>query len=238
MYRSSPYLSSQRSNNIPNDLGATFTDADADCAPGQLPADRHVSTERGDGSVSSSVTHQQIEVTSAQGEVNPDNEDGKLLDEETCSLLTDESTPEPESESGYESTSERSIVTCSQKDLISRLMNKISFSKGAMVHGSADGDPRTLSPPTIQTSIRPKGFHDNGSSISRGKRTRDDDEDPEDEDGGKRKRRRSKKSFSSDLPLAKVRYFACPFHKFDRSTYSDRNGNPELALKYRSLWPS
>jgi hypothetical protein len=224
---------------MPDDSGANL--ADTDYVPDPLSADRHATAERRDDSVSSPVADHQTKVTSVEDEENHHDKDGKLLDEETWSLLPDESSPEPESESGYESTSERSILTCSQKDLISRLMDEICSSFFFQVsHGprqrgrrSADSFPSD----STQTSISTNGFRDNGSSVSRGKRTRKDDEDPEDEDGGKHKRRRSKESLSSDLPLAKVRYFACPFHKFDMSTYSDRNENPELALKYRSCGP-
>jgi hypothetical protein len=174
-------------------------------------------------------------------EVSHAEEDDKLSDEEAWPLSPNESSPNSGSENGYESTSERSILNYSQKALISRLMDEICSSfffqacHRPRQHGRRAAD--SLSPDGTQTSINTIGFDNNDSSTSRGKRARKDDEDPEDEGDGKRKRRRSKESAFSDNPLAEVRYFACPFHKFDVSTYSNRNENPRLALKYRSCGP-
>ena len=214
--------------------------AEADCVANPLPTGQHADNELGDDTVSFPSGNRQTEVTLVQEEASHDDE-SKLTDEEAWPLSPDESSPTSDSENGYESTSERSIMNYSQKALISRLMDEICSSFFFQVHhrhrqhGRRDAD--SFSSDSTQSSINTMGFNNNGSSANRGKRARKGDEDPEDEDDGKRKRRRSKESVSSDSPLAEVRYFACPFHKFDVSTYSNRNGNPRLALKYRSCGP-
>jgi hypothetical protein len=186
------------------------------------------------------VDRRQQGTHSASGAVDGDEDNGKLSEGGSSSLSADETSPEPESDGGYESTTERSILSCSQKDLVSRLMDEIcssfffQLSRGPRQRGRNSGE--SFSSNDTQTSISTNNPCENGSSVRRGKRARND-EDPGDERGHKRKRQPSKESFSSDLPLAEIRYFACPFHKFDMSTYSDRNGSPDLALKYRSCGP-
>ena len=186
------------------------------------------------------VNRRQQGTHSVSGAVDGGEDNGKPLEGGPPPLSADETSPEPESDGGYESTTERSILSCSQKDMISRLMDEIcssfffQLSRGPRQRGPKSGE--SFSSNDTQTSISTNNSYENGSSVRRGKRARDD-EDPSDERGHKRKRRPSKESFSSDLPLAEIRYFACPFHKFDMSTYSDRNGSPDLALKYRSCGP-
>jgi hypothetical protein len=204
-----------------------------------LHADGHSETEHEDSSFLPAGS--EMETTTVQGAVDGNEDIGKLSERGLSPLLADETTPEPESDGGYESTTERSILSCSQKDLISRLMDEICSSFFfQLTHGPHQRGPKSgesFSSDGTQTSISTKNSYENGSSVGRGKRARDDDEDPSDERSHKRKRRPSKGSFSSDLPLTEIRYFACPFHKFDMSTYSDRNSSPDLALKYRSCGP-
>ena len=201
-------------------------------------ADGHSETEHEDSSFPPAGS--EMETTSVQGAVDGNEDTGKLSERGPSPLSADETSTEPESDGGYESTTERSILSCSQKDLISRLMDEICSSFFfQLTHGPHQRGPKSgesFSSDNTQTSISTKSSYENGSSVSRGKRARDD-EDPSDERQHKRKRRPSKGSFSSDLPLAEIRYFACPFHKFDMSTYSDRNSSPDLALKYRSCGP-
>ena len=186
------------------------------------------------------VDRRQQGTHSAPGAVDGDEDNGRLSEGGPSSLSADEASLELESDGGYESTTERSILSRSQKDLISRLMDEIcssfffQLSRGPRQRGPKSGE--SFSSNDTQTSISTNNPYENGSSGKRRKRDRND-EDPGDERGHKRKRQPSKESFSSDLPLAEIRYFACPFHKFDMSTYSDRNGSPDLALKYRSCGP-
>jgi hypothetical protein len=225
--------------NVPNGPGADL--AEAHCVPNPLSTGRHTDDELGDDCVSLPSADQQTEATSVQEEPNNDGEDGKLSDEDVSPLSPDGSSPNSDSESGYENTSERSILNYSQKDLISQLMDEICSSFFFQIchrprqHGRRGAD--SFSSDSTQTSINTIDFNNNDSSASRRKRARKDDEDPGDEDDGKRKRQRSKGSVSSDSPLAEVRYFACPFHKFNASIYSNRNENPRLGLKFRSCGP-
>jgi hypothetical protein len=211
---------------------------DTDTIQDPLYTDRHPDTEHEDSSFPPAGS--ETEITSVQGAVDGNEDIGKLSERGPSPLLADETSPEPESDGGYESTTERSILSCSQKDLISRLMDEICSSFFFLLtHGPRQRGPKpgeSFSSDGTQTSICTKTSYENGSYVSRGKRARDDDEDPSDERRHKRKRRPSKESLS-DPPLAEIRYFACPFHKFDMSTYSDRNSSPDLALKYRSCGP-
>ena len=186
------------------------------------------------------VNRRQQGAHSVSGAVDGDEDNGKLSEGRPSPLSADETSPEPESDGGYERTTERSILSCSQKELISRLMDEVcssfffQLSRGPRQRGRKSGESPSSN--DTQTSISTNNSCENGSSIRR-RKCAQNDEDPSDERGHKRKRRPSKESFSSDLPLAEIRYFACPFHKFDMSTYSDRNGSPDLALKYRSCGP-
>ena len=179
-------------------------------------------------------------------EANHDKEDGKSSHEERWSLSPDESSSSSVAENGYESMSERSILGSSRKSLISRLMDEAysSFFFPLCHHPRQHGGNSMESSSTANTQSPSNaiGFTNNNFSAGRGKRTRKSDEDPEDEEDGKRKRRRSKKPISGDVSLAEGRCFACPFNKFDVSTYSNRNENSRLALRYRSCgppgWPS
>ena len=229
----------QHPHNVPDSSGAAH--AEADCDPNPMPAGRNADNELGDDSFSLPSEDHQTEVVSLQSEANQDEEDGKFSDEEAKPLLPDKSSPNSDSENGYESTSERSVLNYSQKALVSRLMDEICSSFLFQVchrprqHGRRAAE--SFSSDSTKASINTIDFNNNGSSVGRAKRARKGDEDPEGEDDGQKKRRRSKESVSSDSPLAEVRYFACPFHKFDVSTYSNRNENPRLALKYRSCGP-
>ena len=87
-----------------------------------------------------------------QGTVDGNEDIGKLSERGPSPLSAEETSPEPESDGGYESTTERSILSCSQKILISRLMDEIcsSFSfSSPMVHASVDRNPGSLSPLTV-----------------------------------------------------------------------------------------
>ena len=215
--------------------------ARADCDPKSLPTGQYADGELRDDSVSSPGEDYQTEVTSVQADASQSEEDGKFQDEEAWPLSPNECSPNSDSENGYESTSERSILNYSQKNLITRLMDEICSSfffqtcHRPRQHGRNAVD--SFSSESTKSSITTIDFKTNDSSASRGKRARRVDEDPEDEEDGQHKRRRSKESVSSGNPLAEVRYFACPFQKFDVSTYSNRNENPRLALKYRSCGP-
>jgi hypothetical protein len=227
---------SQGLKNVHNESGTVLPDTDSPQDP--LYAERHPETEHEDSSFP--LVGSETEITSVQGAGDGNEDIGKLSERGPSPLSADETSPESESDGGYESTTERSILSCSQKDLISRLMDEICSSFFfQLTHGLHQRGPKSgesFSSDDTQTSISTKNSSENGSSVSRGKRARDD-EDPSDERRHKRRRRPSKGSFSSDLPLAEIRYFACPFHKFDMSTYSDRNSSPDLALKYRSCGP-
>jgi hypothetical protein len=185
------------------------------------------------------VNRRQQGTNSASGAVDGDEDNGKLSEGEPSPLSADETCPEPESDGGYESTTQRSILSCSQKDLVSRLMDEICSSFFSQLNcgpRQCGGNSGESFSNDTQTSISTNNSYENESSVRRGKRARND-EDPSDEREHRGKRQPSKESFSSGLPLAEIRYFACPFHKFDMSTYSDRNGSPDLALKYRSCGP-
>ena len=169
-------------------------------------------------------------------------EDGNihLSDNSERSLSTDESSSNSSSENGYNDTSERSVLNCSQRALISRLMDEICSSFFYQVshrprqHGQGgQGSRETSSSSTEQTTTTNSSVGEFPGSWR--KRRQREDEDPEDEDDGKRKRLRNQNS--DDGHSTRVRYFACPFHKLDASTYGTGNADPRVGLKYRSCGP-
>ena len=144
------------------------------------------------------------------------------------------------SENGYDDTSEASVLDCSQRALIARLMDEIcssffyQISHRARQRGQVGEDSQKFSSSSTDQLTSTNSLI--GESLgSRRKRSRKDDEDPEDEDDGKNKRPRNQKP--DDGHSTRVRYFACPFHKFDASTYSSGNADPRVGLKYRSCGP-
>jgi len=233
------------------------------CDPSSVPLGLYAGDELGDHTVSLPETDHQMRTVSADKNVFLDEEYGKLSDEDVGSFSSFESEaarspfsvesgeswllsslqnlPNSDPENAYESISKESILTYSQKDLISRLMDEICSSLFFQVccrprqHGPRAAD--SFSSDSAQTSINATDNSSDGSPISRQKRAREGDEYPEDDEGGRDKRRRAKNSTLSEGTLAEVRHFACPFHKFDVSTYSNRNGYPRFALKFRSCGP-
>ena len=165
---------------------------------------------------------------------------GRFSDNPEGSLSPNESSSNSGSESGYNDTSEGSILNYSQRALISRLMDEICSSffylvshrpqqRGQGGQGSRDSSSRsTEQTVTISTFL-------SESHGSRRKRSHKEGEDPEDEDDGKNKRPRNQNS--DDGHSTRVCYFACPFHKFDASTYGSGNADPRVGLKYRSCGP-
>ena len=200
---------------------------------------RQVYEDKGNCGSSTNVDDQPQ--TAFAQEVESDKDDnGHLSDEYKGSLSPDESSVKSSSENEYDSASEGSVLSCSQREMISRLMDEICSSfffqishrprqRGQAVQGaqnpSSDSTERTF----------PIHHSNEQSSVSRRKRIHKDDEDPEDEDDGKHKRRRIQDF--DDGHSTRVRYFACPFHKFDASTYGNGNEDPRLSLKYRSCGP-
>ena len=234
------YVSKQGSSNAFGDSGAALAKAASISDP--LPADEHPDTEFGDDSVPSRGLDYRTEVTSVHEEASHDGEDGLLSEEEASSLSLEKKSTKSESGGGYDSTGERSVIDCSYKAFILRLMDEFCSSILFQVscrsrrHGQHGQSPPDSSENT-QTSVSATASNNNGPAVTRGKWARKNDEGPEDEDDGKPKRRRVRESASSNDPFARVRYFACPFHKLDKSIYSNCNDNPRLALKYRSCGP-
>ena len=182
-----------------------------------------------------------MSVPSAQEETSYDLEEGGLSNDEARQLSPNESIRTSDSEDGHECAGERSNLSQTRKAMVSQLMDEFCSSFFSQVrhrprqHGPGPADSgfsgvEHASSNTIESNK-------DRSRAARGKRVRDGDENPEDEDESKRKRRRMKDSVLSDSPLADMRCFACPFNKFEVSTYSNRNENPRLARKYRSCGP-
>ena len=155
-------------------------------------------------------------------------------------LSHDQSSSNSGSEDGYDDTSEASVLDCSQRALIARLMDEIcssffyQISHRPRQHGQGGQGSRESSSSSTAQKVTTNSFIGE-SPGKQGKRSHKEDEDPEDEDGGKKKRSRNLNS--DDGHSARVRYFACPFHKFDASTYSSGNADPRVGLKYRSCGP-
>ena len=188
---------------------------------------------------------QQTDAASMRKEERNDGEKDRLSDKEAWPLSRAESPNSSDSDNGYESTSEKSIFNKCQNGLISRLMDEIcssSFYQVCRPRQRGGRSSASISSDNTQTSNKTMDLHNKEPAAGRRKRGQNDGEDPEDEEDGKRKRQRSNESVSFDGSLAGVRYFACPFHKFDRTTYSNCNENPQLALKFRSCgapgWPT
>ena len=197
-------------------------------------------TSDSEGRSSYMVRHVSKETTFAQERAWQKDGNGHLSDNPEGSLSSDKSFSDSSSENGYNDTSEGSILNCSQRALISRLMDEICSSFFYQVshrprqrgHGG-QGSRGTSSSSTEQT-ITTNSFIGEPPG-GRRKRSYEEGEDPEDEDDGKRKRPRNQNA--DDDHSTRVRYFACPFHKFDASTYSSGNADPRVGLKYRSCGP-
>ena len=169
------------------------------------------------------------------------NEDGnaQLSDNSEGSFPPDESSSSSGSDNRYNDTSEGSVLNCFQKALISQLMDEICSSffyqlshrprqRGQGGHGSQESSScSTKQTITINNFI-------GESHSSRRKRSQKEDGDHEDDDS---KNKRSRTQNSDDDHSTTVRYFACPFHKFDASTYGSGNADPRVGLKYRSCGP-
>ena len=180
------------------------------------------------------------ETTFAQKRAWQKDGNGHLLDDPEESLPPDESFSDSGTENGYHDTSEGSILNRSQKALISRLMDEICSSFFYQVscrpqqRGQGGQGSRESSSSSTEQTITTNRFI-RESPGSRRKRSHREDEDPEDGDDGTHKRPRNQTS--DDGHSTRVRYFACPFHKFDASTYSSGNADPRVGLKYRSCGP-
>ena len=182
------------------------------------------------------VRHVSEKTSFAQEKAWDNYGNGHLLDNPSH----DQSSSNSGSENENNDTSEASILDCSQRALIARLMDEICSSFFYQIShrprqcGQGGQVSRESSSSSTEKTTTTKSFTDE-SQGSRRKRTQKDDEDPEDEDDGKNKRPRNQNS--GDGHSTRVRYFACPFHKFDASTYSSGNVDPRVGLKYRSCGP-
>ena len=186
------------------------------------------------------VRHVSKETTFAQERVWEKDGNGHLSDYPEGSLSPNESSSNSGSEDGNNEISEGSILDGFQRALISRLMDEICSSFFYQVshrprqRGQGGQSSRQSSSSSTDQTITTNGFIGELPG-SRRKRSQKEDEDPDDEDDGKNKR--SKNQNSDDGHSTRVRYFACPFHKFDASTYSSGNADPRIGLKYRSCGP-
>ena len=205
-----------------------------------LTACRHPVNEDEDKCESSTIADDQPQIAFAQELASDKDGNGHLSDEYEGSLSADENSVKSGSENEYDSTSEGSVLNCSQRALISRLMDEIcslfffQVSHRPRQRGQDGQGARGSSSDSTERTIT-SNHSNNQSSVSRGKRIHKDDEAPEDEDNGEHKRRRTQDF--DDGHSTRVRYFACPFHKFDASTYGNGNEDPRLGLKYRSCGP-
>ena len=197
-------------------------------------------TSDSEGRSTHNVSHESKETTFAQERVCEKDGNSHLSDNSEGSLSTDERSSNSSSENGYNDTNERSVLNCSQRALISRLMDEIcpSFfyqvSRRPRQHGQGgQGSRESSSSSTEQTTTTNSSVGEFPGSWR--KRRQKEDEDPEDEDDGKRKRLKNKNS--DEGHSTRVRYFACPFYKFDASTYGTANADPRVGLKYRSCGP-
>ena len=204
-----------------------------------LTACRHPVNEDEDSCGSSTTADEEPQSAFAQELASDKDGNSHLSGEHEGSLSADASSVKSGSENEFDSTSEGSVLSCSQRALISRLMDEICSSfffqvsyrsrqRGQDGQGARESSDRTEGTITSNHSNKQ-------SSVTRRKRTHKEDEVPEDEDNGGHKRRRTQDF--DDGHSTRVRYFACPFHKFDASTYGNGNEDPHLGLKYRSCGP-
>ena len=193
-----------------------------------------------DGWSSCKVRHVSKETTFAQERGGEKDGNGRLSDNVEGSLSPDESSSDSGPENGYNDTKEGSVLNCSQRALISRLMDEICSSffyqvshrprqRGQGGQGSRESSSSSTGQTTTTNSFIGE---DRGTRRKRGHK---EDEDAEDEDDSKHKRPRDQNC--NDSHSTRVRYFACPFHKFDASTYGSGNADPRVGLKYRSCGP-
>lgn len=197
-------------------------------------------TSDSEGRWSYKVRHVSKEMTFAQERGGEKDGNGRLSDNVEGSLLPDESSSNSDSENGYNDTKEGSVLNCFQRALISRLMDEICSSFFYQVSyrprqrgQGGQGSRESSSSSTGQTTISNSFIGEYRGT--RRKRGHKEDEDAEDEDDSKHKRPRDQNY--NDSHSTRVRYFACPFHKFDASTYGSGNADPRVGLKYRSCGP-
>ena len=197
-------------------------------------------TSDSEGRSSYSVRHLSKENNLAQERGSEEDSNGHLSDNSEGSHSPDESSSNSGSEHRCNDTSEGSVFDCSQRALISRLMDEICSSFFYHVnHGprqrgqGGQGSQESSFSSTKQANTT--GSFISRSSNSQRKRNHKEDEDPEDEDDAKHKRPRNQNS--DDVHSTRVRCFACPFHKFDASTYGGGNADRLVGLKYRSCGP-
>ena len=197
-------------------------------------------TSESEGRSSYKVRHVSKEITFAQERAWEKDGNGHLSDRPEGTLSPNESSSNAGSENGDNEFREGSILDCSQRALIARLMDEIGSSffyqlshRPRQRGQGGQGSGESFSSSTEHT-ITTNSFIDE-SPGSRRKRSHKEDEDPEDEDDGKNKRPRNQNS--DDGHSTRIRNFACPFHKFDASTYSSGNADPRLGLEYRACGP-
>ena len=197
-------------------------------------------TSKSEGPSSYKVRHVGGETIFAQEKAWEKDGNGHLSDNPEGSLSPEESSVNSGSENGNNDSSVGSILNCSQRALISRLMDEICSSFFYQVshrpqqRGQGGQGSRDSSSSSTEQTIITNSFIGQSHGSWR-KRSHNEGEDPEDEDGGKYKGPRIQKS--DDGHSTRARYFACPFHKFDASTYSSGNADPRVGLKYRSCGP-
>lgn len=186
------------------------------------------------------VRHVSKETTFAHESGGEIDGNGRHSDNAKGSLSPDETSSDSGSENGYNDTKEGSVLNCSQRALISRLMDEICSSFFYQVSHrprqrgqGGQGSRESSSSSTGQTTITNSFIGEYRGT--RRKRGHKEDEGAEDEDDGKHKRPRDQNC--NDGHSTRVRYFACPFHKFDASTYGSGNADPRVGLKYRSCGP-
>lgn len=193
-------------------------------------------TSDSEGRSSYEVHHVSKENTFAQEKAWTKDGNGHLSD----SISPDQSSTNSGSENEYDDTSDASILDCSQRALIARLMDEIcssffyQISHRPRQRGQEGQGSREASSSSTEQTITANSFIDELHG-SRRKRSHKKDEDPEDEDNGEYKRPRNQNT--DDDHSKKARHFACPFHKFDASTYSSGNADPRVGLKYRCCGP-
>ena len=186
------------------------------------------------------VRHVSKETTFAQESPWEKDGSGRFPYNPEGSLSSDESSSNSGFETGYNDTSEGSILSYSQRALISRLMDEIcssffyQISHRPRQRGQGGQGSRESSSSSTEQTITTNRLIGEPPGTRR-KRSDKEGEDPEDEDDGKYKRPRNQNS--DDGHSTKERYFACPFHKFDASTYGSGNVDPRVGLKYRSCGP-
>lgn len=186
------------------------------------------------------VRHVSKGMTFAQERGSEKDGNGRLSDIVEGSLSPDESSSDSDSEKVYNDTKEGSVLYCFQRALISRLMDEICSSFFYQVSyrprqrgQGGQGSRESSSSSTGQTTISNSFIGEYRGT--RRKRGHKEDEDAEDEDDSKHKRPRDQNC--NDSRSTRIRYFACPFHKFDASTYGSGNADPRVGLKYRSCGP-